>query len=149
MHERELYPYWDDLTYYSRELYEEVTITGDLKKVWATKSRFRGGRTKTLEVQDILDQCNDKCPICSNDLDYGLGKNNHIKGDNHTPSLDQKIPREAGGAYIVGNIWVICERCNRLKNSAHGEEDALRLETIAKVLRDTSYAETLIEGIKK
>lgn len=145
---KELFPFWDATTYCTRELFEEVTITEDLRKVWSYASLGRGGRKSTLVVDDIRAVCTDHCPICKNELDYGLGKNNHNKEDYHTPSLDQRVPREAGGAYIVGNIWVICERCNRLKNSAHGEEDARRLETIAKVLRDDSYAQVLVESIK-
>lgn len=148
MHKHELYPYWDATTYCTRELYEEVTLTEDLRKVWSYASLGRGGRKETLTIDDIKAVCTDNCPICGNELDYGLGKNNHIKGDSHTPSLDKLVPGEAGGKYIVGNIWVICERCNRLKNSAHGEEDARRLETIAQVLRDNSYAQVLVEGIK-
>ena len=140
----ELYPYYDEGTYYSRALYEEVTQTLDLKKVWATKSRFRGNRTLSLSVEDIRSSCGENCPICGNTLDYGLGKNNHSKHDYNTPSIDQIIPKEAGGRYKKDNIWVICERCNRFKNSAYGTEDATRFSVIAKVIADPSYTKTLI-----
>jgi hypothetical protein len=141
----ELYPYYDEGTYYSRALYEEVTLTMDLKKVWATKSRFRGDRILSLSVDDIKSVCRENCPICGNMLDYGLGKNNHSKHDYNTPSIDQIIPKEAGGRYKKDNIWVICERCNRFKNSAYGAEDAARFSVIAKVIADPEYQKRLID----
>lgn len=149
MLKHELYPYWDATTYCTRDLYEEVTQTEDLRKVWSYASLGRGGRKETLTIDDIRAVCTDNCPVCGNELDYGLGKNNHIKGDSHTPSLDKLVPGESGGRYVVGNIWVICERCNRFKNSAYGEDDARRFETIAKVLRDPTHSRLLVEQFGK
>jgi 5-methylcytosine-specific restriction endonuclease McrA len=148
MRKQTLYPYWDPKTYCTRELFEEVTVSLDLRKVWSYASLSRVNRKISLTIDDILSVCVTHCPICNSELDYGLGENNHQKGDIHTPSLDKLIPGEAGGKYTRDNIWVICERCNRLKNSAHGEQDAQRLETLAKILRNHEYARQLVEKLE-
>lgn len=150
MHEQyNLYPYWDTNTYCTRELFEEIVESGDLRKVWSYASLQRAERKNNLTLLDIYQVCLTHCPVCNNWLDYGLGKNNHSKNDYNTPSLDKLIPGESGGEYIKENIWVICERCNRLKNSAHGAEDAARLTVLASIIKDPNQAKILVENMKK
>jgi 5-methylcytosine-specific restriction endonuclease McrA len=69
-------------------------------------------------------------------LDYGLGKNNTNKADINTPSTDHKIPRSLGGTNDIENLWIICNKCNTLKNNAT-HEDIQRYENIIKMLKET------------
>lgn len=54
------------------------------------------------------------CPVLGIPLFAGQGK----MGDN-SPSLDRKIPERG---YVKGNVWVISNRANRIKNDATAAE---------------------------
>jgi hypothetical protein len=59
-----------------------------------------------------------KCECCGKELVSGIGKG--IKhASNNSPSIDRIIP-ELG--YTVGNVAVICFRCNEVKHNATIEE---------------------------
>lgn len=124
-----LYPKYDPKTYYSRELFRRVCETNDLRIVWA---KFVSSK-KGLPYEEFFKICPHKCNICESVLDYGLGKNNHGKLDENTPSCDRIIP-PPWGDYTMDNVEIICERCNRMKNDAT-KKDVIRYERIAERLR--------------
>lgn len=129
-----LYPKYNPTTYYSRDLYEAVSITGDLRLVWAKVYSLKWN----VDYDSFLKLCYENCPICDSKLNYGLGNNNKGKKDYETPSTDHKNPRSEGGARdCIENIWVICERCNRIKSNAT-PEDAHRFRAIAHWLEESS-----------
>lgn len=56
-----------------------------------------------------------QCPICSAAFQY-----DNPRGKTDTsPSVDRIVP---GLGYTVNNSWIICTRCNRIKNDATVEE---------------------------
>lgn len=66
------------------------------------------------------------CPCCGKPIDYGY-KDNGQKND-LSPSIDRIDHRQG---YTVGNVALICWRCNNLKRDATVEE----LEAIARWMR--------------
>jgi 5-methylcytosine-specific restriction endonuclease McrA len=127
-----LYPKYDPATYVTRELYTRVTKTGDLRVVWAHKNAQKWG----VDYTPYLSLCEEHCSCCGSTLNYGLGKNNTNKADVNTPSTDHKIPRSLGGTNDIENLWIICNKCNTLKNNAT-HEDIQRYENIIKMLKET------------
>lgn len=113
-----LYPKYDPGTYYSRELFRTVCETNDLRPVWAWKNAQKWG----VEYQSFLDKCGETCACCGSPLNYGLGKNNVDKSDIHTPSTDHIVPRSLEGSNDIDNLWIICNRCNLLKNNSTPED---------------------------
>jgi len=80
---------------------------------YAAKSRAkRFGIPFDLHVTDIV--VPERCPVLGLVLQHGQGKQVDA-----SPSLDRKIP-ELG--YVVGNVLVISQRANRIKNDATPEE---------------------------
>jgi hypothetical protein len=126
-----LYPKFDPGTYHTRELYRMVCETGDLRPVWAHKNSDKWG----VPYEAFLPLCEETCSCCGSKLDYGLGKNNNNKTDVNTPSTDHKVPRSMGGTNDIENLWVICMRCNTLKNNST-PEDISRYEKITNLLRE-------------
>lgn len=79
----------------------------------AAKNRAsRRGIEFNIEESDIT--IPEKCPLLETPLEYGT-KGNYDK----SPSLD-RIDNSKG--YIKGNIWVISQKANAMKNSATFEE---------------------------
>jgi len=113
-----LYPKYDPGTYYSRELFRTVCETNDLRPVWAWKNAQKWG----VEYEPFLAKCGEICACCGSPLNYGLGKNNVDKLDIHTPSTDHIIPRSLEGSNDIDNLWIICNRCNLLKNNSTPED---------------------------
>lgn len=136
---RNLYPKYNPETYYSRDLYDIVCESNDLRPVWAKVNSLNW----KVDYDSYLRLCKKSCPCCKNDLDYGLGKNNHGKKDYETPSTDHIIPRSEGGTDDIENLWIICERCNRIKNNAT-KEDVDRMKNIASILEDISVIKKII-----
>ncbi len=66
------------------------------------------------------------CPVFSIELKIGKGKFN-----NASPSLDRIVPALG---YVRGNVWVISQRANRIKNDASVEELQTLIEAIKKQL---------------
>lgn len=129
MKNKKLYPKYDPGTYLTRELYKLVCETRDLRPVWAHKNSQYWGVDKT----EFLNLCHETCSCCGSPLDYGLGHNNNDKADIHTPSTDHIVPQSLGGKDEIENLWIICNRCNRLKNDSTAD-DIHRYESILKVL---------------
>lgn len=113
-----LYPKYDPGTYYSRELFRTVCETNDLRPVWAWKNAQKWG----VDFVQFLAKCEETCSCCGSHLNYGLGKNNVDKLDIHTPSTDHIIPRSLEGSNDIDNLWIICNRCNLLKNNSTPED---------------------------
>lgn len=132
-----LYPKYDPATYITRDLYRKVCETNDLRYVWAYSNAQKWG----VEYEPYLELCKETCSCCGSKLDYGLGKNNKGKLDENTPSTDHKIPRSRGGTDSIDNFWIICNKCNTLKNNAT-HEDIYRYENIVKMLKETIDSST-------
>lgn len=115
---KSLYPKYDPGTYITRDLFRVVCETKDLRPVWAHKNAQKWG----VDPEEFLKLCEPTCSCCGSPLDYGLGKNNTDKLDIHTPSTDHKKPRSMGGTNDISNLWVICNRCNLLKNNSTPED---------------------------
>lgn len=115
---KKLYPKYDPGTYITRDLFRVVCETKDLRPVWAHKNAQKWG----VDAVEFLKLCEPVCSCCGSHLDYGLGKNNTDKLDVHTPSTDHKKPRSMGGTNDISNLWVICNRCNLLKNNSTPED---------------------------
>jgi hypothetical protein len=109
-----------------------VCETNDLRVVWAYKNAQKWG----VDYSTYLELCEESCSCCGSELDYGLGKNNNNKADVNTPSTDHKIPQSLFGTNDIENLWVICNKCNLLKNNAT-HEDIQRYESIIKMLKET------------
>ena len=128
----QLYPKYNPETYVSRDLFAKVCETGDLRPVWARVNAQAWGTDYHL----FLAKCENICPCCKvAKLDFGLGKNNHGKSDSETPSTDHILAKSKGGTNDIDNLWVICMRCNRMKNDAT-YEDIYRMEGILRVLKE-------------
>jgi 5-methylcytosine-specific restriction endonuclease McrA len=133
-----LYPKYDPGTYHSRDLFRVVCETKDLRPVWAYKNANKWG----VENEPFLQLCGETCACCGSKLNYGLGKNNLTeKLDVHTPSTDHIVSQDQAKKlgwteeqiHDISNLWVICNRCNLLKNNST-PEDIHRYKAIVEVL---------------
>ena len=136
-----IYSKYDPGTYHSRELYRKVCVTGDLRPVWAYKNANKWG----VDPEPYLDLCGESCACCGSILDYGLGKNNvEDKLDINTPSTDHIVAQAVAEAKgwtkeqinDLSNLWIVCMRCNRLKNDSTAD-DIHRYKAIIEVLERT------------
>jgi 5-methylcytosine-specific restriction endonuclease McrA len=136
-----LYGKYEPGTYHSRELYRIVCKTGDLRPVWAYKNANKWG----VENEPFLQLCKETCSCCGSELNYGLGKNNiEDKLDVNTPSTDHIVSRDEAKKLgwteeqinDISNLWIVCVRCNRLKNNSTAE-DIHRYKAIIEVLERT------------
>jgi len=128
-----MYKKYDPNTYFSRDLYRKVCETGDLRVVWA----YRNAKKWNVDYELYFELCKKICSCCGSELDYGLGKNNVDKADVNTPSTDHKVPQSLGGKDSIENFWIICVKCNTLKNNATSE-DIQRYENIIEMLQEAS-----------
>jgi len=139
---KKLYPKYDPGTYHTRDLYRIVCETRDLRPVWAHKNANKWG----VDPEKFLQLCGKECAICSETLDYGLGKNNHDKNLENKPSTHHIVPQSKGGLDVIENFKIICMRCNEiLTNSTHKEIH--RYIKIAKFLK--AHTELYEEHIYK
>ncbi len=129
---KKLYPKYNPETYYSRDLFAVVCESGDLRPVWAKVNSLAW----KVDYNEFLKLCQSSCSCCGSTLDYGLENNNPGKKDYQTPSTDHIIPQSEGGTDSIDNFWIICERCNRMKNNATFE-DVERFKRNAQVLEET------------
>lgn len=141
---KKLYPKYDPGTYVTRDLFRVVCETQDLRPVWAHKNSQKW----SVDYEQFLAKCEPTCSCCGSKLNYGLGKNNTDKADVHTPSTDHIVSRKI--AKLLGwtsqqinhisNLWVICNRCNRLKNDSTAE-DIHRYKKIIQVLETVAQVD--------
>lgn len=131
---KKLYPKYDPGTYHSRDLYRKVCETKDLRPVWAYKNAQKWG----VDPESFLKLCGETCACCGSTLDYGLGKNNVDKKDINTPSTDHIVPQSLDESKVndINNFWIICSRCNLLKNNSTAD-DIHRYKMILEVLERT------------
>jgi hypothetical protein len=137
-----MYPKYDPATYHSRDLFRTVCETKDLRPVWAYKNSQKWG----VDYKTFLALCKETCSCCGSPLNYGLGKNNVDKPDIHTPSTDHRVPRSV--AILLGwteeqinditNLWIVCNRCNTLKNNSTAE-DIHRFKAIISHLEEVEH----------
>lgn len=75
--------------------------------------------SQVLTVAYIMDWIRQtpNCPCCGKPLDYGYKEDATLK--DNSPSIDRFIP---GKGYVLGNVAIICWRCNNLKRDATIEE---------------------------
>jgi hypothetical protein len=115
----------------------ESTLRFKGLKVFRTKSRTLRGCASTRAKQDGVEfsishefitqafASTPDCPVCGIRLNY----EHHGTGFNRdSPSIDRLDPKVG---YTVGNVSVICVRCNILKQNATAEE----LERVARWIR--------------
>jgi hypothetical protein len=58
------------------------------------------------------------CPCCNRPFDVGW-KRDHVGPNDRSPSIDRIRPIDG---YVVGNVALICWRCNNLKRDATADE---------------------------
>ncbi len=133
-----IYRKYEPGTYYSRELYRIVCETNDLRPVWAHKNAQKWG----VNYEDFLKLCGHTCACCQTEtLNYGLGKNNNDKTDERTPSTDHIVPQSMAKKLgwtddqinNISNLWIICNKCNKIKTNSTAE-DVHRYKAIIAVL---------------
>lgn len=71
----------------------------------------------TISKNDI--HIPDNCPVCETSIIRKQEKTGRGRRNSNSPSLDMYNPALG---YVPGNIWVICDRCNRRKQDQSGEE---------------------------
>jgi hypothetical protein len=76
-----------------------------------------------LELDDIA--IPDTCPLLGIKIE-----SNNFRNSPNNPSLDKIIPEKG---YIKGNVWVISNRANTLKNDASIQELELLVENLKKL----------------
>ena len=134
-----LYPKYEPETYHSRDIFQRVVESHDLRIVWAYKSAGKWN----ADPEALLAKCKPECSCCGSKLNYGLGKNNPGKVDVNMPSTDHIVSQDQGKRlgwtedqiHHIDNLWIICMRCNLLKNNST-PEDIHRYENIVRVLKE-------------
>lgn len=84
-----------------------------LLHVARSRARKRGIEFDAALFDAITPSPPSACPCCGKDLDYSMGRG--WKDRQHSPSLD-RFDNALG--YVVGNVNVICQRCNLIKGDA-------------------------------
>lgn len=91
--------------------------------IYQSTARAKKAKIKfTLKLEDF--QPRDTCPCCGEHFGYNNPRNNKAT----SPSIDRLDPKKG---YTKDNCWVICHRCNLIKNDATVSE----LEAIARAVR--------------
>lgn len=121
-----------DLGYYERNRAAILARKRERHLTDPRKSMLNGARKRARQLGlpfDLTEQdlsVPERCPV--------LGIPIFVRGgegpQDHSPSLDRVMP-ELG--YVRGNVVVISQRANRIKNDASPDE----LEAVASWLRDT------------
>lgn len=53
-----------------------------------------------------------KCPVCGVTMNNVMDKEMGIVGKDFIPTIQHNVPISKGGKHELGNISVICKRCN-------------------------------------
>lgn len=77
----------------------------------------------TIKKEDIV--VPSICPLLNIEIKVAEGKQ-----DDNSPSLDRIVPEKG---YVKGNVWVICQRANWLKNNASLSELKMIVENLEKL----------------
>ena len=122
-----LHPTFDAATYGTRKIYEEVSVSGDLRLPWAyfTAKEHNSKHEDKINFRDLYEICPSHCGCRKpeHELDYRRGKNLiGVKGDHATPSLHHTTATSNGGANTIDNCRVICVRTNRFLSNATAED---------------------------
>jgi hypothetical protein len=88
-------------------------------KTMLARVKHRAKRSQldySLDFEYVLDLAPDVCPVFKTDLLWGLSR---VKNSNFSPSMDRIDPTQG---YVKGNVQIISQRANLLKNNASLEE---------------------------
>jgi len=106
------------------------------EKYILTTAKYRAkkeGVTFNLCAKDIT--IPELCPIFGFPLVAGVSS---TAGTRNSPSLDRIIPEKG---YVKGNVWVISQRANRIKNDATWQELAQISEAVRKKIEEAKALE--------
>lgn len=63
-----------------------------------------------------------KCPVCGVVMNNIIDKDLKIFGNDFVPTIQHNVPLSKGGKHELGNISVICKRCNvSIRDTETGE----------------------------
>ena len=98
-----------------------ISKTTEYKMLARAKSRAKKNNLPfNLELDDIV--IPEKCPLLGIKIE-----STEVRNSPNNPSLDRIIPEKG---YIKGNVWVISNRANTLKNDATLQELELLVENL-------------------
>jgi hypothetical protein len=101
-----------------------ISKTTEYKMLARAKSRAKKHNLPfNLELDDIV--IPEKCPLLGIEIE-----STEVRNSPNNPSLDKIIPEKG---YIKGNVWVISNRANTLKNDASIQELELLVENLKKL----------------
>jgi hypothetical protein len=81
------------------------------------------------------------CPACGVKLENAIGKG---RKQGASPSVDRLVPSTG---YVLGNIAVICSRCNEVKSDCTAEELARVARWVQEVARPVLQADACIQQL--
>lgn len=84
-----------------------------------------------LDLEFIRSLITSHCPIFNSPLEWSLCRSK-LKGPlDNSPSLDRIDPLKG---YVKGNVWIISQKANRIKNNATHEELKLVTEAVGRAI---------------
>jgi hypothetical protein len=87
-----------------------------------------------LDLEFIRSLITSHCPIFNLPLEWSLCRSK-LKGPlDNSPSLDRIDPSKG---YVKGNVWIISQKANRIKNNATHEELKLVTEAVGRAIVDS------------
>lgn len=107
--------YWDNPEYYTEKNHDDRVKHLTRRMLYAAKRRAEKlGIPFNITVQDIDEIWTDICPVFGQALSVGK-KTAH----DWSPSLDRIVPERG---YVKGNIQIISNKANMMKQSANPED---------------------------
>lgn len=101
-----------------------ISKTTEYKILARAKSRAKKNNLPfNIELDDIV--IPERCPLLGIKIE-----STEVRNSPNNPSLDKIIPEKG---YIKGNVWVISNRANTLKNDASLQELQLLVENLKKL----------------
>lgn len=78
-----------------------------------------------------------KCPVCGIEMNNICEKELQLVGKDFVPTIQHNIPVSKGGKHELGNISVICKRCNiSLQDTETGELNAKEVAETWKAIQN-------------
>ncbi len=111
----------------NRERFDPNAVSKSVEYRMLTRAKSRAKQNNipfNLELTDIV--IPEKCPLLGIPIEIQPKKGYHP----NSPSLDKIIPEKG---YIKGNVWVISNRANTLKNDASLQELELLVENLKSI----------------